>query len=200
MMDAADWDARYAKPGFVWTDTPNEFLVEFTGGLAPGRALDLAGGEGRSSVWLAERGWEATCVDFSPVGLMKAVELATARGVTISTVEADASTWRCEDPFDLVVVLYLQLPQPARSRALDAAAASVAPGGTLLVVAHDVDNVTEGFGGPGDPAVCYSAAGVTDVLDGFEIIEAGQRMRTVTTPDGPAAAIDTVVVARRPAS
>jgi len=199
-MDAADWDDRYAQPGLVWSDAPNEFLVEFAEHLTPGRALDLAGGEGRSSVWLAQRGWEATCVDFSAVGLIKAAELAATKGVTISTVEADASTWRCEDPFDLVVMLYLQLTEPARTRALEAAVASVAPGGTLLVVAHDVDNVTEGFGGPGDPAVCYRVADVTTVLGGLEIVEAGQRTRAVTTPDGPATAIDTLVVARRPAS
>ena len=199
-MDAADWDERYAQAGLVWSDTPNEFLIEFAADLAPGRALDLAGGEGRSSVWLAERGWEATCVDFSAVGLIKAAELAATRGVTISTVEADASTWRCEDPFDLVVVLYLQLTEPARTRALEAAVASVAPGGTLLVVAHDVDNVTRGVGGPSDPAVCYRAEDVTAVLRGFDVVEAGQRMRAVTTSGGPAVAIDTVVVARRPAS
>ena len=199
-MDAADWDERYAQPGLMWSDTPNEFLVEFAAHLTPGRALDLAGGEGRSSVWLAERGWDATCVDFSAVGLIKAEELAASRGVNISTVEADASTWRCEDPFDLVVVLYLQLTEPARTRALEAAVASVAPGGTLLVVAHDVDNVTRGVGGPGDPAVCYRAEDVTAVLQGFDVVEAGQRMRAVTTSGGPAVAIDTVVVARRPAS
>ena len=199
-MDAADWDERYAQPGLMWSDTPNEFLVEFAAHLTPGRALDLAGGEGRSSVWLAERGWDATCVDFSAVGLIKAEELAASRGVNISTVEADASSWRCEDPFDLVVMLYLQLPQPARTRALEAATGSVAPGGTILVVAHDVDNVTEGFGGPSDPATCYRAVDVTAVLGGLEIIEAGQRRRSVTTSDGPATAIDTVVVARRPAS
>ena len=197
-MDSSDWNERYAGRELVWTATPNEFLVEFAAELAPGRSLDLAGGEGRSSVWLAERGWDATCVDFSPVGLGKAVELATSRGVTITTVEADATSWRCEDPFDLVVMLYLQLPEPARTRALEAAVASVAAGGTLIVVAHDVDNVTRGHGGPPDPAVCYEPDDVTRVLGDLEVVEAGRRIRVVATPDGPAEAIDTVVVASRP--
>ena len=199
-MDAEDWDERYSGRALVWTDRPNEFLVEFAEGLAPGRALDLAGGEGRSSVWLAERGWDATCVDFSRVGLAKAAELAAQRGVTVTTVEADATSWRCEDPFDLVVVLYLQLPQPARGRALEAAVASVAPGGTLVVVAHDVENVAGGHGGPQDPSVCYRPEDVTSVLDDLEVVEAGRRSRAVSTPDGNAEAIDTVVVARRPAA
>jgi len=198
-MDAGDWDERYAGRELVWTDAPNVFLVECAEHLAPGRSLDLAGGEGRSSVWLAERGWDATCVDFSRVGLAKAVELAERRGVVITTVEADATSWRCEDPFDLVVVLYLQLPQPARGRALAAAAASVAPGGTLVVVAHDVENVAHGHGGPQDPSVCYRPEDVTSVLGDLEVVEAGRRTRAVTTPEGTAEAIDTVVVARRPA-
>ena len=199
-MDATDWDARYAGRELVWTDSPNVFLVEFAEHLPPGRSLDLAGGEGRSSVWLAERGWDATCVDFSRVGLAKAAELAASRDVRITTVEADATTWRCEDPFDLVVVLYLQLPEPARSRALEAAVASVAPGGTLIVVAHDVDNVTDGHGGPQDPSVCYQPGNVTAVLDDLEVVEAGRRIRTVDVGDATADAIDTVVVARRPVS
>ena len=197
-MDASDWDERYAGRELVWTAAPNEFLVEFASELTPGRSLDLAGGEGRSSVWLAERGWDATCVDFSSVGLAKAVELAASREVTITTVEADATSWRCEDPFDLVVMLYLQLPEPARTRALEAAVASVADGGTLIVVAHDVDNVTRGHGGPSDEAVCYEPDDVTRVLGDLEVVEAGRRIRVVATPDGPAEAIDTVVVASRP--
>ena len=197
-MDAADWDERYAGRELVWTDRANEFLVEFTRSLSPGRSLDLAGGEGRSSVWLAERGWDATCVDFSPVGLDKAANLAAARGVTVTTIEADATSWRCEDQFDLVVMLYLQLPEPGRTRALEAAVASVAPGGTLVVVAHDIENVTSGHGGPQDPSVCYQPDDVTMVLGDLETIEAGRRIRVVSTPEGPAEAIDTVVVARRP--
>ncbi len=197
-MDSSDWDERYAGRELVWTDRANEFLVEFTRSLSPGRSLDLAGGEGRSSVWLAERGWDATCVDFSPVGLDKAANLAAARGVTVTTIEADATSWRCEDPFDLVVMLYLQLPEPGRARALEAAVASVAPGGTLVVVAHDIENVTSGHGGPQDPSVCYQPDDVTRVLGDLETIEAGRRIRVVSTPEGPAEAIDTVVVARRP--
>ena len=37
--------------------------------LPPGRAVDLAAGEGRNAVWLASRGWDVTAVDFSRVAL-----------------------------------------------------------------------------------------------------------------------------------
>ena len=57
-MDAAAWDARYASAGLVWTAEPNRFVVAEVEDLPPGRALDLACGEGRNAVWLAERGWD----------------------------------------------------------------------------------------------------------------------------------------------
>ena len=60
---------------------PNQFVAEQLGGLPAGRALDLAAGEGRNSVWLAERGWSVTAVDFSRVGLEKGRTLSAARGV-----------------------------------------------------------------------------------------------------------------------
>jgi 2-polyprenyl-3-methyl-5-hydroxy-6-metoxy-1,4-benzoquinol methylase len=52
-------------------------LVEEVAGLAPGRALDLACGEGRNALWLAGKGWQVTAVDFSAVGLEKARRLAS---------------------------------------------------------------------------------------------------------------------------
>jgi 2-polyprenyl-3-methyl-5-hydroxy-6-metoxy-1,4-benzoquinol methylase len=62
---------------------PNRFLVAETEALTPGGAIDLGCGEGRNAIWLAVRGWQATGVDLSEVGLMKARELADARRVGV---------------------------------------------------------------------------------------------------------------------
>ena len=151
VMDRRDWDERYRSEGFVWSERPNRFLEAETAGLPPGRAVDLACGEGRNAVWLAEQGWQVTGVDFSSVGLEKGRHLADRRGVEIEWVEASLEDWRPPpDGFDLVAVCYLQLAEPARRAALQKAAAAVAPGGTLLVVAHDEENLTAGVGGPQD--------------------------------------------------
>ena len=66
---------------------PNQFAAAELADLTPGRALDLAAGEGRNSVWLAERGWSVTAVDFSRVGLEKGRKLSAARGVGDSQVD-----------------------------------------------------------------------------------------------------------------
>jgi len=199
-MDAAQWDARYAGDDLVWTATPNQFLVSEVAGLSPGTAADLACGEGRNSVWLAEQGWTVTGVDFSPAGLAKGARLAQARGVEVDWVESPVEAWvPPADGLDLVAVFYLQLPEPQRSSALRVAASALRPGGMLLVVAHDHDNAVRGFGGPPDPAVLYDVAGVVEVAEaaGLTVQRADQAIRTVDTDEGPRQAIDTVVRALR---
>jgi SAM-dependent methyltransferase len=195
-MDSGQWDERYNGDELVWTSTPNEFLVAEAVGLQAGRAVDLACGEGRNSIWLAEQGWKVTGVDFSPVGLAKAKRFADLWGVEVTWVESDVGAWTPPpEGFDLVVMLYLQLPRPARSAALAVAASAVAPGGTLLVVAHDVDNLIRGYGGPPNSDVLYRVSEVTEsaVDAGLTIERAEQAIRVVDTDDGPRDAIDTVV-------
>jgi SAM-dependent methyltransferase len=201
-MDRNDWNDRYRTRELVWTASPNQFVVaEVTeAGLAPGRALDLAAGEGRNAVWLAELGWDATATDFSDVAMTKAQELAGSRGVTVETVVADATEPLPGAPvFDLVVVAYLQLPEPDRSAALAHAAAAVAPGGTLLVIAHDESNIEHGYGGPQDPAVLTSPEEVATALLDLEVVKAERVERVVDTAEGTRVAIDHVVRAWRPA-
>lgn len=200
-MTSQQWDDRYRGDELVWTSTPNQFLVAEAVGLRPGRAVDLACGEGRNSIWLAEQGWEVTGIDFSPVGLTKAKRFADLAGVKVTWIEAAIEDWiPPEDGFDLVAMLYLQLPQPARSRAISSAVSAVAPGGALLIVAHDLENLTHGFGGPQDPDVLYRVSDVTEaaVDAGLTINGAEQAVRVVDTDIGPREAIDTVVTAQRP--
>ena len=199
-MDRHQWDERYQGGDLVWTATPNQFVVAEVAGLVPGTAVDLACGEGRNAVWLAEQGWRATGVDFSAQGLAKAARLAAARAVDVTWVESAVEDWVAPPAgFDLVVVCYLQLPEPERTGALDRAARAVAPGGTLVVVAHARDNLERGFGGPPSAAVLYDVAGVVATAEaaGLTVRRAEQAVRTVATDDGPRQAIDTVVRAER---
>ena len=202
-MDAADWDRRYDGAEYVWAVEPNRFVAEQVLPLAPGRALDLGAGEGRNAVWLASRGWDATAVDFSAAGMAKADRLAADHGVRVTTVVADALTSDVgTGAWDLVVLSYLQLPTAERLAVVPRAAAGVAPGGTLVVVAHDRTNLERGVGGPQDPDVLYdvdetvAALGAAGV-DGLEPVVATVVGRLVTKDDGDHVAFDTLVVARR---
>jgi SAM-dependent methyltransferase len=183
-VDAKAWDERYATAELVWSVTPNQFVAAELADLPPGRALDLAAGEGRNAIWLARRGWKVTAVDFSRVALAKGRELAN--DVDVEWVCADATTWRPEASYDLAVIAYLQLPAAERRAAVCTAFHSLRPGGTFLLVAHDSTNLLLGSGGPQDPRVLMTAEDVLGDLGGdeFEIIRADRVTREVTRPDG----------------
>lgn len=200
-MDAASWDERYRERELVWSAEPNVCVAAQTADLPRGRALDLAAGEGRNALWLAEQGFEVEAVEFSAVAVDKGRAIAAARGVEVTWTLADLTAGPVLEPADLVVLAYLQLPRERLAGVHRLAADAVAPGGTLLIVAHDRSNVTAGFGGPPDPAVCPTVDEVAVDLDGSGLVirEAGQVNREVMTPDGPRTAIDLLVRAERPA-
>ncbi|MEU9242854.1 class I SAM-dependent methyltransferase [Streptomyces sp. NPDC048385] len=200
-MDAASWDERYRGGELVWKADPNRFVAEELAGLKPsGRAVDLAAGEGRNAVWLAERGWEVDAVDFSAVALEKARTLAAERDVRLHTVQADLTLWEpAEATYGLVLIAYLHLPWPQLAQVLARAADAVRSGGTLLLVGHDAANPEHGYGGPRDPGVLYSAEQVADLWRPYaEILRAGTVTRPVTGTEGDSrTALDALVRAVR---
>lgn len=196
-MKRERWNERYAGEELLWSVGPNRVLAAETADLSPGRALDLACGEGRNAIWLAQRGWRVTAVDFAEAALAKAARIAGDRGVEVDFVHADLLVWTPPaESFELVVVLYLQLPAAERRLVLARSAAAVAPGGTFLLVAHDLTNLTEGYGGPDNPDVLLTAEDVAEELPGLEIERAERILRAVEGAERPA--VDALVRARRP--
>jgi SAM-dependent methyltransferase len=199
MMNAVDqvgWDERYRQAEQVWGSAPNRFVAEELADLAPGRALDLACGEGRNALWLAARGWRVTAVDFSPAALAKGRAAAETAGLELTWIAADLTGYAPEPgAYDLVLIAYLHLPEPAFRTVLDRAAAALAPGGTLLVVGHDATNPAHGTGGPQDPAILYTPETVTAALGALRVERAERVSRPVDGAARPA--IDTLVIATR---
>ena len=197
----ARWDERYAGREYLWDVQPNQFVERHLRGLEPGTAVDLAAGEGRNAVWLAQQGWSVTAVDFSQAGLDKASRLAADAGVAdrVVTVTADVLSWTPAEPVDLVVIAYLQLPPEQVRTALGHAASWLRPGGRVLVVAHDRSNIEHGYGGPPMPDRCYDLGETVAALAGLEVETAEVVEREVEADDGTRTALDTLVIARRPA-
>jgi 2-polyprenyl-3-methyl-5-hydroxy-6-metoxy-1,4-benzoquinol methylase len=190
-----DWNRKHGEAGLLFGAEPNRFLVAEAAGLPPGRALDLACGSGRNAVWLAQKGWSVVAADFSDVALEQARGLAAERRVEVEWVQADLREW--EPPlraFDLVVMLYLQLPAEELEPIMRRAAGAVADGGTMVVVGHHADNLASGSGGPKDPRVLFTPSDVADGLDGLEVEKAEAVLRSV---EGDRDAIDALVRARR---
>ena len=196
-MKRDDWDRKYAENEQLWAITPNRTFAAEAAHLPPKSALDLACGEGRHAVWLAKRGWRVTAVDFSEVAVGKARARAAREGVEIDFRTVDLLDFEPEEhAFDLVLVLFLQLPADERRLVLGRAARALAPGATFLLVGHDLTNLAEGAGGPSDPAVLYTPDDIVAELPGLEIEKAERVLREVDDADRPA--IDTLVRARSP--
>jgi hypothetical protein len=101
--------------------------------------------------------------------------------------------------YDLVLVAYLQLPADRLEPVLRRAAAAVAPGGTFLLVNHDLANLDGGYGGPQSPTVLTTPEQVVAAVADTLVIERAEVVdRHVDTPDGRRTALDTLVLARRP--
>jgi len=196
-MDAEEWNERYRESELVWSAGPNQFVEAELADLEPGRALDLAAGEGRNAIWLARQGWQVTAVDFASAGLDKGRTIA--EGLDVEWVCADATTWSAapdREAYDLCLVAYLQLGAAQRGAAVRNGYAALRQGGTFFLVAHDSTNLTEGTGGPQDLSVLMTAEDVLADLGGevFEVQRAGRAERPVPQPDGSTAtAYDTLV-------
>jgi SAM-dependent methyltransferase len=130
------WNDRYKAPGYLFGTDPAAFLRREADRLVAGQtALCVADGEGRNSVFLAERGLQVTAMDASDVAVDKARALADTKGVTIGFHVADIATWDWDArQYDVVVGIFFQFAGPALRDAIFAGMVrALAPNGLLLL-------------------------------------------------------------------
>jgi len=105
--DQKRWDERFGTKEFALGRKPNPFLKRYIHFLPKGKALDMATGEGRNAVFLAQHGFEVDAVDISEKGLKKARELAREIGVKVNTLLVDLDDYQIEkDRYDLIANFY----------------------------------------------------------------------------------------------
>lgn len=122
--DRERWNAKHRAGGH---DLPSIPLLMHQGRLAPGSALDLAGGPGENAALLALAGWRVVLADLSDEALARAKRRAVELKAAVRFVQADALRLPFRGPFDLIVVCrFLEraiAPELARL---------LAPGGTMF--------------------------------------------------------------------
>ena len=200
-MDATAWDDRYAASDLVWSAEPNIWVRELCAPMPPGRALDVAAGEGRNAFWLVEQGWTVTATDFSSVAVTRIGELADrrlgeARG-RLQALVADATELPPGTAYDLVLISYLHLPRDAWARALAAAVDATAAAGAVVVVAHARRNLAEGVGGPQDPAILLDPEDLVSSAAGLPVTVELAEISARDVEGEPRPALDTVALLRR---
>lgn len=199
-MDAAAWDERYRATGLLWSAGPNICVEDRLTDHEPGVGVDLASGEGRNAIWLAQRGWKMTAVDFSGVAIERGRQLSDEDDVDF--IQADVFTWEPDwsrsRGFDLVLIAYLQVEAEPLSDLVRRVIGWLSPDGELFMVGHDLSNLDEGVGGPQVPEILWDLDLILEWLGPLELIEAGVVERPVEVDGDIRHARDTLVRARTP--
>lgn len=174
------WDERYSEPGYTFGTTPNAFLVSMVDRLPHGKILMLAEGEGRNAVYLASRGYDVTAVDSSSVGLDKAAQLASERGVKFTTILADLGEFRIDpEKWDGIVSCYCHLPLQIRTEMHRAVVNGLKPGGVFVLEGFSKEQMDYDTGGPKVPEMLLDVEQLKGELDGLEFIHAARLIRDV---------------------
>ena len=168
------WNGRYEAQEYVFGTAPNAFLASNAPRLRRGqRALCVADGEGRNSVWLAGQGLDVTAFDFSPVGVAKARRLAQARGVSVRYEVASVYEWSWPvAAFDVVAAIFVQFAEPPmRAFMFERMARALKPGGLLLIEGYTPRQLQYGTGGPKQVDQLYTEALLRESFPGYEVLE-----------------------------
>lgn len=199
-MERSAWDERYSAPDRKPLGEPNALVVEELAEVQPGRALELAAGEGRHALWLASKGWDVVAVDFSEVALGAAQARARTNGHHVNLVAADVHTFPLPSAtFDLVLATFFH-PRPSERPGLyPRLAEALAPGGTLLLVSYDKANLTEGSGGPKDPDFLLDPPVLAAELEalGLTVMRADTVRAKAMTTEGEVEVVNAVIRAQR---
>jgi SAM-dependent methyltransferase len=198
------WDKKYDTEEYVYTLTPNMFVIEFLGELTPGTVIDVAGGEGRNSLYLAEKGWTAENIDVSQIGLNKWLKIANERGVADRALATRASGTDFKAklaPADLAMIAYLQVEKKILDAAIANTARQLKPGAMLFGVWHCRENLKAGYGGPQDPKVLPTATELRATCEklGLKVAVCETRNGLVQTKEGYKPSLVVVLQAYTPA-
>ena len=168
------WEARFSVGEYLFGEHPNAYLASKAGQFVKGsRALSIADGEGRNSIWLAEQGLRVDAFDFSPTAVAKAERLALSRGVRVgfNVCETFAWTW-APSAYDLVAAIFIQFASPAvREKLFPLIKQTLKPGGLLILQGYRPEQLQYGTGGPPERDHLYTEAMIRELLNDMDILE-----------------------------
>lgn len=171
---AQAWNRSFAVEEFIFGREPNAYLRAQADVLPRGgRALCVADGEGRNSVWLARHGLEVDAFDVADAAVAKACQLAREAGVTVHTHVASCDSWNWQaDTYDLIAAIFVQFADPAlRARLFQCMIWSLKPGGLLILQGYTPRQLEYKTGGPGHVSHFYTAAMLQEAFSSLDIRE-----------------------------
>lgn len=175
-----DWEARFREPGYAYGTEPNGFLMSVAGKIPSGPVLSLADGEGRNSVFLAERGHDVVAVDRSSFGLSKGLRLAETRGVRIQTVVANLEEYViAPGAWSGIVAIFAQVPPAIRARVHRGVIAGLKTGGVYVLEAYTPRQLAFATGGPREKELLMELPQLQVELEGLEFLIAREIERDI---------------------
>ena len=199
--DRQRWDARYREGAYGQRLWPSAYLEQCVPRLTPAqsgaRALDVACGRGRNSLYLAQQGFAVEAVDVSPAAIAQGARTALQTGLAINwrcqDVQSGAATWQPQGSFDLIIMFRF-----VASSLLPVLFEHLTPGGQLLVEEHMQWSGTEELSGPSNPAFRVTSTELNQALspciEQLEVVE--EFAGAVDEPDGSRAALARLWVRR----
>jgi 2-polyprenyl-3-methyl-5-hydroxy-6-metoxy-1,4-benzoquinol methylase len=196
------WDARFAVDEYIFGTAPNVFLARQRARLQPGmRALCVADGEGRNSVWLAQQGLAVTAFDIAPLGVAKARRLAQGLAIEYHVGSVEEWTW-APAAYDVVAAIFVQFAPPTvRSRMFAGMLQTLKPGGWLFLQGYTPRQLEYRTGGPPCADHLYTPDMLRAAFGAHEVIELREHddiLHEGKQHSGMSALIDCVVRKRGP--
>ena len=181
--DRNKWDQRYREGAYASRDYPSEFLKQRLLHLKRGKALDLACGAGRNSIFLAQNGFLVDAVDVSSVGLEKARKRAETLGVSINWLNQDLlDGWKLpSESYSLIIMFRFVALEllPVLPEILER-------GGSLIIEEH-LQWKGEAVSGPTNENFRVPPGELARIVDGLKVVYEYEGL--VKEPDGALAAL-----------
>jgi tellurite methyltransferase len=130
--EKSTWEKKYSDDGYEPRETPSALLTEWLDDRSPGKALDLACGTGRNSLYLAEKGYDVTAIDISPRAIAMAERISREKGLEINWIIADLDNHAIQGQYDLIVISFFYVHKNMVPPIIDA----LNRGGRLLYENH----------------------------------------------------------------
>lgn len=150
------WETTYSQNEYVYGKDPNLFFKEYLNGIKPGKLFLPGDGEGRNTVYAAQKGWDVEAMDLTDSGRIKAEKLAAENGVTINFNTGNLIDYTLvPDSYDLIALIFVHFPHELRSEIHTKLTSSLKKGGHLIVEAFSKKQFGQITGGPRNYDLLY---------------------------------------------
>ena len=159
------WDKKFSREGYFYGFEPNAFIASKIDLLKPkSEVLCLGEGEGRNAVFLASKGFDVTALDASPIGMTKALMMATNKGVSFQTELLDLNQWNPSKSYDAIVTSYLHLEDPLRTEAFTKAIQTLKTDGYFIGEFFSINQMPRDSGGPKKTELLYTLSSLESIF------------------------------------